>query len=116
MAASLIQDRKTVAEFEKDVKGVLKQVRSTKRPMVITKAGKPDVVIQDAATYEWELHCRNLARLLEEAEEDIRAGRVRPLDEVFDELIREAELACHNHKKREKRSSVNPGRDRRGQT
>lgn len=96
MAISLTEDFKTVKELEREPLEILKQVRRTGRPVVVTVNGKPDVVIMDAATYERKLQNRTLAQLLAEGEADIRAGRTRPAAEVFDELIREKKVSRRN--------------------
>jgi prevent-host-death family protein len=88
MPISLTEDFKTVAELKQQPEAILRQVHETGRPVVITVEGKPDVVILDAATYERQLKAGNLVRLLSEGEADIRAGRVRPAEEVFRELLR----------------------------
>jgi prevent-host-death family protein len=86
MTLSLTEDFKTVEELEKQPKAILQQIQRTGRPVVVTKEGKPHVVILDAATYEKELHSVTLAKLLAEGEADIRAGRVRPAKEFLGEL------------------------------
>jgi PHD/YefM family antitoxin component YafN of YafNO toxin-antitoxin module len=59
---------------------------SSRRPIVIAEAGKPSVVLVDAAAFERIVKAMNLARLLAEGEADLRAGRVQPLEEVVREL------------------------------
>jgi prevent-host-death family protein len=86
MAISVTEDFRTLTELKKDLLQILEQVHRTRRPIVVTRGGKPDVVILDAATYEERLKTVHLGRLLAEAHADVRAGRTRPADEFFAEL------------------------------
>ncbi len=87
MSISLTQDFKTEAELSSQTRAILTQVRRTGRPVVVTREGKPEAVLLRPEEYEWLVHLVNLSRLLNEGEEDIRAGRVRPAEEVFKELL-----------------------------
>jgi prevent-host-death family protein len=86
MTISLTEDFKTLAELKKDLGQVLDQVHRTGRPVVVTRGGKPDLVILDAATYEERLKTVHLGRLLAEAQADVGAGRTRPAEEFFEAL------------------------------
>jgi prevent-host-death family protein len=92
MSISLQEDFRSLAEFENDPREIVKQVHRTGRPVVVTVKGKPDVIVLDAADFERRLKLVNLARLLAEAEADVRAGRTRPAEEFFSELGREKEV------------------------
>jgi prevent-host-death family protein len=102
MTLSLTEDFKTLAELQRDSAEILAQVRRTGRPVVITKNGKPDVVVMHAKDYEWLVHCLNLSRMIHEAEADVRAGRVRDVEEFLDELKHGNKVPRANHAKRRK--------------
>jgi prevent-host-death family protein len=87
------EDIRTIAELQAEPLALLKQVRKTGRPVIITRNGKADVVIMDAASFEDRLKLVNLARLLAEGEADIAAGRTTPAREFFDELRREKKIS-----------------------
>jgi prevent-host-death family protein len=87
MAISLTQDFKTVEELRDSPEAILRQVENTGRPVVITVAGKPAAVMLSPDQYEWMVHVLNLSRLLNQAEGSIRAGKVRPAHEFFEELL-----------------------------
>jgi len=93
MSFSLTEDVKTIQEFKARPLKILNQVRETGRPVVITAEGKPDLVILDADTFERRLKGFNLARLLNEAEADVREGRVRPAKTFFDEFCRDKKIS-----------------------
>ena len=91
MTIDLVKDIRTVTELKRDPKSVLEHARRTRRPVVITVNGKADSVVMDVETYQHSIASLNLAKLLAEAEEDVRAGRVRPAAAVFSELRKRAE-------------------------
>jgi PHD/YefM family antitoxin component YafN of YafNO toxin-antitoxin module len=93
MSFSPTEDIRTFAELEAQPLAICAQVRETGRPVFLTSNGKADLVIMDAKAYENQLKVTNLARLLAEGEEDIRAGRTTPVREFFDELRREKEIS-----------------------
>ena len=67
----------------------LKQLRKSKRPVVLTVKGKAAAVVQDAEAYQKLL---DIAALADEEEgirqglEDVKKGRVRPAREFFAEF------------------------------
>ena len=116
MSISLAEDIKTVEDLEKAPRVLLEQVRRTNRPVVIAEAGKATTVMLPAERYEWLVHLVNLSRLLNEAEEDIRAGRVRPLEEFIRELEDEGKLPRRNRRTGRSRSARNSSPHRTRQT
>jgi prevent-host-death family protein len=83
----LTEDIKTVEDLENAPRDLLEQAQRSGRPVIIAEAGKPAVVLLTAERYEWLIHLVNLSRMLNEGMEDVRAGRVRPAEEVFKELL-----------------------------
>lgn len=73
------EDIRSVTDLKRNTKEILSQVHRTKRPVVLTVNGKADAVLMDTKTYEKYLTASNMARLLARAEEDIGAGRTRPI-------------------------------------
>ena len=60
-----------------------------REPVFITKNGQGDLAVMSIELYEMLSGKRELYRLLDEGSADIEAGRVRPYEEVFDEIERE---------------------------
>ena len=89
MSLILTEDYKTVEELRAAPDAILQQVEQSGRPVVLTDQGKPAVVLLAANHYEQLIHTLNLTRMLAEGERDIRAGRTRPAEEFFDELLEE---------------------------
>ena len=79
---------------------IIRKIGRTGRPVAITVDGKPEAVLLTANQYEWLLHLLNLSRKLNQAEEDIRQGRVQPLEDFLEELDREQKTSSHNHRRR----------------
>ena len=66
--------------------------RETRQPVYITVNGRGDTVLLGIAEYEQMRAELELLRTLAEAEEDVRAGRVAPMEDTF-RSVREALLA-----------------------
>ncbi|MGB3225617.1 MAG: type II toxin-antitoxin system prevent-host-death family antitoxin [Desulforhopalus sp.] len=57
-----------------------------RRPVIITQNGEPRAVLQDPQSYENMRNAIGILKLISEGETDIREGRAKPQDEVFDEI------------------------------
>ena len=86
MSISSTEDTRTITDLKRKTKEILNQVRRTKRPVVLTVNGKADAVLMNAKTYEKHLKASSLARLLARAEEDVAAGRTRPMRSFLKEF------------------------------
>lgn len=84
-----LEDIRSLTEFQRNSREHIRRLKRTGRPEILTVNGQAEVVVQDAKSYQ-----RLLARI-DEAEQqgrlrhaisDYRAGRVRDLDEVMDEI------------------------------
>ncbi len=73
----------------------MKQLRKSKRPVVLTVNGKAAAIVQDAKAYQRLL---DIAARADEAEairqglDDVAHGRTRPAKEVFDEIRRKHDI------------------------
>lgn len=88
---SLKEDIRPLSALETRAAELLAQVAETRRPVVITEDGKPRGVLQDIESYEQARRALGLLKLLAQGEDDVRAGRTVPQDEVFAELRRRLE-------------------------
>ena len=86
MSLNPSEDIRSVTELKRKTKEILSQVHRTKRPVVLTVNGKADAVLMDTKTYEKHLQAGNMARLLARAEEDVAAGRTRPMRSFLKEF------------------------------
>jgi prevent-host-death family protein len=79
----------TLTRFKRDTTRFLKRLRRTKEPMVLTVNGKPELVVQDAVSYqELQERVERLETLaaVREGMQDVAAGRVRSAAEVLADL------------------------------
>jgi prevent-host-death family protein len=88
MSLTPSEDIRSVTDLKRNTKQILSQVHRTKRPVVLTVNGKADAVLMDTVTYEKHLKAANMARLLAHGEEDIAAGRTRPIRSFLKEFKR----------------------------
>jgi len=87
----ITKDIQSLTTFRRRSGDFLKQLKKSKRPVVLTVNGKAAAIVQDAKAYQRLL---DLAARADEEEgirqglEDVAHGRTRPAREVFDELRR----------------------------
>ncbi len=83
------QDIHSLTTFKRNSSGLMKRMKKTGRPLVLTVNGKAEAVLLDAAAYQQVASqldaVASIRRGLMQAEK--RMGR--PADDVFDELERE---------------------------
>jgi antitoxin YefM len=70
----LASDIKPVSEFRANAAGLIEQLRSSGRPLVLTQRGHSAAVVLDVAEYERLLTEVELLRDVREAEDQIAAG------------------------------------------
>jgi prevent-host-death family protein len=87
----ITSDIQSLTTFRRSSGDLMKQLRKTKRPVVLTVHGKAAAVVQDAEAYQRLLDIAARA----DAEEGIRQGledvahaRTGPAREVFDQIRR----------------------------
>ncbi len=87
----ITKDIQSLTNFRRKSGQFLKQIKKSKRPVVLTVNGKAEAVVQDAAAYQRLLDIAARADIYEalrQSEDDIAHGRTRPAREVFNELRR----------------------------
>jgi prevent-host-death family protein len=92
MAMRLAEDIRSVTDLKRHTRDILQHAHRTRRPVILTVNGRADAVLLDAKTYETHLEAENLARLLKPAEEDIVAGRTRPMRSFLAEFKNAREI------------------------
>lgn len=65
---------------------ISKQCKENKEPVIITVNGRGDTAILGLQMYKQMEAELELYRTLAEAEDDVRNGRVKPIDQTFDSL------------------------------
>jgi len=87
----ITQDIHSLTAFRRRSGDFMKQLRKSKRPVVLTVKGRAAAVVQDAAAYQRLLDIAARADVYEairQGRDDMVHGRARPAREVFDDLRR----------------------------
>ena len=87
----ITKDIQSLTAFRRDSSEVIKQLKKTKRPMILTVNGKAEAVVQDAAAYQRLLDIAARADAVEgirQGLEDVRTGRLTPAREGLEAFRR----------------------------
>ncbi|HEY2847071.1 MAG TPA: type II toxin-antitoxin system Phd/YefM family antitoxin [Pyrinomonadaceae bacterium] len=86
----ILEDIHPLSEFKKNASKLIKQVQSTKRPMILTLNGKPAAVLQDPSAFQASASRKDYLETIEalrRAYDDIEnSDNWMTLDDAFDEL------------------------------
>jgi len=74
-----------ITDLRQDAASVLRRVRASGEPIIITQRGRAAAVIMSTEEYERSEHDRELLRLLARGEKDISEGKTVDLDTVLKE-------------------------------
>lgn len=86
---NLTQDIHPLTDFKRNTVEIVKQLKESKRPMVLTVNGKPELVVQDAQSYQNVLDRLDELEMIEAIQlgmRDAAEGRVRPAREALENL------------------------------
>src|SRR5580692_39893 len=87
----ITKDIQSLTNFRRKSAQFLKQLKTSKRPVVLTVNGKAEAVVQDAEAYQRLLDIAARADVHEairQGLDDVAHGRTRPAREVFNEMRR----------------------------
>lgn len=79
-------DIRPSADLRNHYNEISKQCHETRKPVIITKNGRGDTVVIGLQEYKQMTSELELLRTLAEAEEDVKYGRVEPLQKTFEEI------------------------------
>lgn len=105
----ITKDIQSLTTFRRRSGDFMKQLKKSKRPVVLTVNGKAAAIVQDAKAYQRLL---DLAARADAEEgigrglEDVARGRTRPAREVFDELRRKHLTIRHGARRKLKPSDL----------
>ena len=77
---------KPISYLKANAAEVLLQLAAQREPLVITQNGEAKAVIQDVASYEETQETLALLKILALGNQDIEAGKVKPVGEVVARL------------------------------
>ena len=87
----ITKDIQSLTTFRRRSGEFLKQLKKSKRPVVLTVKGKAAAVVQDAEAYQRLLDIAasaNAEEGIRQGLDDVAHGRTRPAKVVFDEIRR----------------------------
>lgn len=96
MSIKLTRDIQSLTAFKRDTNRIVKQIKKTKEPMILTVNGKPSVVVQDAGAYEELMKFKDRMETIagiKRGLEAMKRGQSRPAEEVFAELFKEFNIS-----------------------
>jgi prevent-host-death family protein len=91
----ITKDIQPLTTFRRKSREFLRQLRKSKRPVVLTVNGKAQAVVQDAEAYQRLLDIAARADVFEairQGLDDAAQGRARPAREVFAEFRRQRDI------------------------
>jgi prevent-host-death family protein len=83
---NIVNDIKPVTYLKSRAADLLNQINETQRPVIITQNGEPRAVLQDPVSYENMRNAIGILKLLSQGEADIRCGRTKSPENVFNEI------------------------------
>jgi prevent-host-death family protein len=83
---NIVDDIKPVTYLKSKAADLLNQINETQRPVIITQNGEPRAVLQDPKSYENMRNAIGILKLVSQGEADIRCGRTKPQEKMFDEI------------------------------
>jgi prevent-host-death family protein len=86
----LARDIQSLSTFKRDTARLMRQMRRTKEPMVLTVNGGAALVVQDAESYQQLLEAKERMEAIEGIRsglESMKAKRGKPVDKFFAEFF-----------------------------
>lgn len=77
---------KPISYLKANAAEILNRLAEQREPLVITQNGEAKAVLQDVATYEETQETLALLKLLALGNQDIEAGRTKPVSDVISRL------------------------------
>jgi len=84
------QDIQSMTTFKRNTSGLMKRIRKTGRPLILTVKGKAEAVVIDAASYRDVADHLDTIASIRRGLAQAKKGMGCSVDEVFDDLEREA--------------------------
>ena len=94
----LTRDIQSLSTFKRDTAKVVRQLKKTGQPVVLTVNGKAELVVQDAESYQRLLEAKDRMEAMEGIKrglESIRRNAGKPAEKFFQELFAEKGISEH---------------------
>ena len=83
---------KPISYIKTNAADMMNFVNDRKEPLIITQNGESRAVLIDVDSYQEMNNAFNMLKIIQFSEKDIRAGKVKPAEEVFSNLRRKYNL------------------------
>jgi prevent-host-death family protein len=83
------EDIHSLTTFKRNTTGLMKHMKKTGRPLVLTVKGKAEAVVLDAKTYQDVASQLDTVASIRRGLAQVRKGMGRPADDVFADLERD---------------------------
>ena len=93
---NIVRDIKSLSIFKREASKIIKQIKATKEPVVLTVNGKAEVVVQDAESYQKLIDAKERAETIAILRERLKSfdegEKGQSIEEVFEGLSKELDL------------------------
>jgi prevent-host-death family protein len=86
MAINLEKDIKPISYIKTNAAEMMRYINECKNPIIITQNGEAKAVLVDIETYQKTQDAFALLNIIKLGENDIKNGKVKPVDEIFSNL------------------------------
>ena len=86
----LTRDTQSLSTFKRDTAKIIRQLKKTGQPMVLTINGKAELVVQDAASYQKLLEAKDRIEAIEGIRrglESMKRNAGKPAEKFFREFL-----------------------------
>jgi len=94
----LTRDIHSLSTFKRDTAKLVRQMKKTKAPVILTVNGKAELVVQDAESYQALLEAKDRMETIEGIKrglESMKRQRGKPATEFFREFFAEKDIPEH---------------------
>lgn len=84
---------KPISHFKSHASEVVREITTTRKPVVITLNGEAKAIIQDIREYEKDRESLALLKILALSRKSVNEGKVKPAAEAFASVRRQIEAA-----------------------
>ena len=85
----ITSDIQSLTTFKRNTSGLMKRIRKTQRPMVLTVKGKAEAVVMSPAAFQKLADYQDAVQGIRRGLAQAKRGMGRLADDVFDELEKE---------------------------
>lgn len=83
---NMMNEIRPVTYLKSNTAGLLEQINTTRRPVIITQNGEPRAVLQDPVSYENMRKAIGILKAAAQGEADIKNGKFKSQAEVFSDI------------------------------